>query len=117
MGDNGAKARTLLRRVSGERAELTARGHCIPESSTSLPDRPAIDRAAAVRGRRNVDNKLVALAAAEFQDVAWPLYPPASTPQLVALEETGREPTMRMATSVGMPTASFMPAWKALNGG
>src|ERR1700722_1195254 len=42
---------------------------------------------------------------------------PASTPQLVALEETGLEPTIRIATSVGMPTASFMPAWKALNGG
>ena len=43
--------------------------------------------------------------------------PLPSTPQLVAFEDTGREPTMRMATSVGMPTASFMPAWKALNGG
>ena len=43
--------------------------------------------------------------------------PLASTPQLVALEETGLEPMIRMATSVGMPTASFMPAWKALNGG
>ena len=40
-----------------------------------------------------------------------------ATPQLFALAETGLEPMMRMATSVGMPTASFMPAWKALNGG
>ena len=42
---------------------------------------------------------------------------PSRTPQPVALEETGLEPIMRMATSVGMPTASCMPAWKALNGG
>ena len=40
-----------------------------------------------------------------------------ATPQLFACAEIGLVPVRRMATSVGMPTASFMPAWKALNGG
>jgi hypothetical protein len=43
-------------------------------------------------------------------------YPPA-TPQLFASAEIGLVPVRRMATSVGMPTASLMAAWKALNGG
>ena len=37
-------------------------------------------------------------------------------PQLFASAETGVDPMRRTATSVGMPTASFMLAWKASNG-
>ena len=40
-----------------------------------------------------------------------------ATPQLFASAEIGLEPMIRIATSVGMPTASFIAAWKALNGG
>src|ERR1700722_6333107 len=40
---------------------------------STLAQRPAVHSAAAVRRRRNIDDKLVALAAAEFQDLARPL--------------------------------------------
>ena len=43
-----------------------------PPGGSVLADRPAVHRAPAVGGRRNIDDELVALAAAECQDLAWP---------------------------------------------